>query len=245
MEDVQANRVDETTPGARWEFDVSVTDAFNDMLRRSIPQYNVMRQAVLDLGSTCVKPATDIVDLGASRGEALDPFVRRFGAHNHYVAVEISEPMRAVLTERFTGYIKAGVVDIRSDDLRSEFPPVRASLILSILTLQFVPIEHRQRLVQRVYNHLVPGGATIIVEKVLGATAGIDEQLVDRYYDLKRANGYTQDAIDRKRLSLEGVLVPVTAAWNEELLRMAGFREIDCFWRWMNFAGWLAVKSWQ
>ena len=54
MEDVQANRVDETTPGARWEFDVSVTDAFNDMLRRSIPQYNVMRQAVLDLGNAFI-----------------------------------------------------------------------------------------------------------------------------------------------------------------------------------------------
>lgn len=33
-----------------------------------------------------------------------------------------------------------------------------------------------------------------------------------------------------------------TAKWNEELLQMSGFREIDCFWRWVNFAGWIAVK---
>ena len=50
------------------------------------------------------------------------------------------------------------------------------------------------------------------------------------------------DDIDRKALSLEGVLVPVTAKWNEELLQMAGFRQVDCFWRWMNFAGWIAIK---
>lgn len=31
--------------------------------------------------------------------------------------------------------------------------------------------------------------------------------------------------------------------WNEEMLQMVGFREVDCFWRWGNFAGWLAVKS--
>jgi tRNA (cmo5U34)-methyltransferase len=37
--------------------------------------------------------------------------------------------------------------------------------------------------------------------------------------------------------------VPVTAGWNEEMLRGAGFQEIDCFWRWLNFAGWVAVKS--
>lgn len=31
------------------------------------------------------------------------------------------------------------------------------------------------------------------------------------YYDLKHMNGYTTEEIDRKRLALEGVSVPVTA----------------------------------
>lgn len=74
------------------------------------------------------------------------------------------------------------------------------------------------------------------------ATAELDAQHVKHYYDLKSANGYTQEQIERKRLSLEGVLVPVTAKWNEELLLMAGFRQLDCFWRYLNFAGWVAVK---
>ena len=34
----------------------------------------------------------------------------------------------------------------------------------------------------------------------------------------------------------------MTAGWNEWMLRSAGFGEIDCFWRWLNFAGWIAVK---
>ena len=43
-------------------------------------------------------------------------------------------------------------------------------------------------------------------------------------------------------VTLEGVLVPVTARWNEELLHEEGFRSVDCFWRHLNFAGWVAVK---
>ena len=78
---------------------------------------------------------------------------------------------------------------------------------------------------------------------MLGNTAEIDEVMVKNYYDAKFANGYSQEQIERKRLSLEGVLVPVTANMNEELLKQAGFRHIDCVWRWMNFAGWLAIKE--
>ena len=234
---------DQTMPTGRWEFDASVTDVFNDMLQRSIPQYDVMRQAVFNLGSRYVKKNTDIVDIGASRGEAIAPFIKRFGALNHHVLIEISEPMRTAIREQFGGFEKTGILEVRDDDLRVTFPHVKASLILSVLTLQFVPIEHRQRLIQRIYDALLPGGAFIVVEKVLGATGPLDEALVDLYYGLKRENGYSQDAIDRKRLSLEGVLVPVTAAWNEELLKQAGFRQVDCFWRWMNFAGWIAVKG--
>lgn len=234
--------VDETMPEGKWAFDASVTDAFEDMLERSIPQYAAMRAAVFGLGSALVRDKTDVVDLGCSRGSALAPFVDKFGAYNRFVGVEVSAPMLDAARDRFKGYIQSGVVQIRSLDLRTAYPPVSASLTLAVFTLQFVPIEHRQRVVQDVYDHTLPGGGFVLVEKVLGETARIDRLFVDRYYTLKADHGYSQEAIDRKRLSLEGVLVPVTARWNEELLRQAGFRQVDCFWRWCNFAGWIAVK---
>lgn len=223
----------------RWSFDTDVTTAFDDMLARSIPQYDVMRRACFDLGATYVQPDTWVIDLGASRGEALAPFVQRFGSANRYLGIEVSEPMYLAARARFAGDES---VIIRQDDLRQRFPQERASVILSVLTLQFIPIEYRQRIVQQAYDNLLLGGALILVEKVLGANANIDALMVRLYYALKDANGYTPEQIERKRLSLEGVLVPVTARWNEELLQMAGFKSVDCFWRWMNFAGWIAVK---
>jgi tRNA (cmo5U34)-methyltransferase len=114
---------------------------------------------------------------------------------------------------------------------------------LAVLTLQFTPIEHRQRIVRDVYDNTVEGGAFVLVEKVLGDSAELDAAFVELYYAMKRASGYTDDEIERKRLALEGVLVPVTARWNEDLLARAGFRYVDCFWRWMNFAGWIAVRG--
>jgi tRNA (cmo5U34)-methyltransferase len=83
----------------------------------------------------------------------------------------------------------------------------------------------------------------ILVEKVLGANGDLDALMVEKYYDMKTVMGYSQEQINRKRLALEGVLVPVTAQWNVDLLRGAGFASVDCFWRWMNFAGWIAIKE--
>lgn len=234
---------DETMPEGKWQFDGDVAEVFDDMLARSIPQYEVMRQACFDLACKYQREGTDIVDLGCSRGGAIARLVDIYGSHNHFVGVEVSPPMLEAARARFRGLIDCGVIDIKEHDLRDGLPYVRASVILSVLTIQFTPIEYRLKILKDAYDYLEPGGAFIVVEKILGASAELDGVMVGLYYEMKRANGYTEDQIQRKRLALEGVLVPVTAKWNEELLRMAGFGQVDCFWRWMNFAGWLAVKE--
>ena len=234
---------DQVVPQGAWAFDQDVASVFDDMLERSIPQYEVMRSTVFELACAYVKDNTTIVDLGCSRGGALAPFVQKFGAYNHYVGVEPAAPMLEAARARFASAISAGLVELRDDDLRRSYPPVRASVTLCVLTLQFTPIEHRQRILRRIYEHTLAGGALILVEKILGATADLDSLMVDRYYTMKAEHGYSQEQIERKRLSLEGVLVPVTAHWNEELLHTAGFSQVDCFWRWMNFAAWIAVRS--
>jgi tRNA (cmo5U34)-methyltransferase len=166
----------------------------------------------------------------------------RFGAHNRYVGVEVSPPMLAAARERFASW-PASVVRIIDLDLRTAYPPVAASVTLAVLTLMFTPITHRPRIVQNVYDHTLPGGAFVLVEKLLGSCAETDALMVDRYHRLKADNGYSREEIERKALALEGVQVPVTAAWNEDLLRVAGFRVVECVWRWLNFGAWLAVRA--
>lgn len=240
MSDAQRDRVE---PGEKWEFDENVAAVFEDMLARSIPQYEVMRKAVTDLALQRIRhhhmSRPHVADLGASRGSALAPILEECPVAVYH-ALEISEPMCAVLRDRFADdSVRVYQADLR-EGLPSQLP--NCDVILSVLTLQFTPIEYRQQILRRVWQRVKPGGALILVEKVLGGSADLDAAMVECYYDLKGSNGYSPEAIEKKRRSLEGVLVPVTAAWNEELLRTAGFTQVDSFWRWMNFAGWLAIK---
>jgi tRNA (cmo5U34)-methyltransferase len=235
--------VDQTVvTGDKWTFDSGVTKVFENMLERSIPQYEAMRALTTSLAIAHAKDNTWIVDLGCSRGDALKPILSQRGARNRYLGVEISEHMIEAARESLAGFVQTGIVEIKPLDLRYQYPPLKASVTLGILTLQFVPIEHRQNVIQSVYDSLLPGGAFLFVEKILGAGATLDRLMVTQYLDLKRSNGYTEEQIQTKRKSLEGVLVPLTATANEQLLRAAGFTDIDCFWRYLNFAGWIAIK---
>lgn len=228
-------------PGEKWAFDESVTHVFDDMLERSIPQYHEMRALTTDVAAAYVQPGTDIVDLGCSRGEALLPLMERFGAHNRYVGVEVSQPMLAAARERFAAWPDT-VLRLLDLDLRERYPFVDASVTLCVLTLMFTPINYRQRIVSDIYASTRPGGAVLLVEKLIGGSAATDTLMVDRYHRMKAEHGYSHEEIERKRLALEGVQVPVTAAWNEDLLRSAGFRSVECYWRWMNFAAWVGIK---
>ena len=130
---------DEVIPRGAWQFDQEVTAVFDDMLQRSIPQYNAMRMVTFEVGRRFVQPGTAIIDMGCSRGQALLPFVSRFAAANDYIGLEISEPMIQAARQNFNYHPHGNRVTIQSADLRHEFPGVTSSLVLSVLTLQFTP----------------------------------------------------------------------------------------------------------
>lgn len=234
---------DEYMPESRWAFTADVADCFDDMLERSIPYYASMRELVYAIGRNFVLPETTIVDIGCSNGINIAPFIATFGKGNRYALLDVSEPMLEKTRQKYNGFISEGVVDVLNMDVTKELPECETSLIMSVLSLQFTPIEYRQATIQRIYDLLLPKGAFIFVEKIIGDTDQTDRLFIDEYYHLKHRNGYSYEAIDAKRKSLEFSLVPVKEKYNIDMLHQGGFRVVECFWRALNFVGFIAIKK--
>jgi tRNA (cmo5U34)-methyltransferase len=62
------------------------------------------------------------------------------------------------------------------------------------------------------------------------------------YYDFKKRSGYNELEITQKREALENVLIPYHYDENKKLLLDNGFKDGDCFFKWYNFCGMIAVK---
>tara|TARA_R110000824_G_scaffold20903_9_gene78387 strand:+ start:1612 stop:2361 length:750 start_codon:yes stop_codon:yes gene_type:complete len=233
----------------RWEFDEEVTRVFGNMIERSIPEYEAMRTSVKAVLKNYYSGTDQVrhIDLGCSHGQTIEDLlsVVPMKPHDEIIGIEVSDSMFNTAKHIMGNFYSdtEGKIEIIKHDLREGMPELAGyHTSTSVLTLMFIPIEHRYRLMQEVYNQMASGGMLVMVEKVLGDSYRVDDLLVDCYYDIKRDNGYTQEDIDRKRLSLEGVLVPLTARHNEDMLKGAGFKDVDCFWRHLNFAGWVAFK---
>ena len=221
----------------KWEFDQEVADVFSDMISRSIPDYQYMRTSTYLIGRNFLPKNGFFVDLGCSNGLSSLDFVNNIEAN--YLLLDVSKPMIEKSKEL---YKNKDNVNVLLCDFREELPFNNVDLVLSSLTLQFTPIEYRHSIIRQIWEKLKPGAAFIMIEKVLGSNAKIDDILVDSYYEIKRMNGYTDEQIFSKKKSLEGSLVPLTYEFNEWMLKSNGFSHVETFWRCLNFCGWIAIK---
>jgi len=240
----------------RWEFDKEVTRVFDDMLKRSIPNYEGMRDITTRLISKTIPRVNgSMLDIGSSQGETIARILEQGNFTDlNVLGYEISEPMLQFSENRFANVPN---VNFESADLRHGLPKdsieysgvsyssnvINAfDVVTSILTIMFIPMEHRPHLLADIFNALKPEGKLFLVEKIIGGNYESDNLYVEAYYDMKKEHGYSEDDVQRKRLALEGVLVPMTAKANEQMVIDAGFKSIETIWAWGNFRGWIATK---
>ncbi len=118
-----------------------------------------------------------------------------------------------------------------------------ASVVLLCLTLQFIRPIYRGKVIRTIMEGIVPGGALVLVEKILAEENRYNRDFIKYYYEMKKRNHYSEMEIAQKREALENVLVPYKLSENISLLKDAGFDHCEVFFKWYNFAGIIAVKK--
>ena len=119
--------------GKKWEFDEEVTKVFGDMLSRSIPNYDTMRELCFMVGRNFVRENGIVSDIGCSNGLASDKFVNAFQNAKFYLS-DVSEPMLDACRKKYEGNENVVVLN---HDLRNGVPMKGNDLVIASLTLQF------------------------------------------------------------------------------------------------------------
>ncbi len=226
-----------------FKFGANVASVFDDMVNRSVPFYGEMQRMMAEIAADHAVEGSDVYDLGCSTGTTMIGMDTLVNPHIRFVGIDDSQEM---LDKCKSKLIEIGFTrnyDLRCADLNQGVAIDNASVVVLCLTLQFVRPIYRERLVRDIYNGLRPGGALILIEKILAEESRFNRDFIRYYYNYKRRNQYSELEISQKREALENVLIPYKLSENISLLRDQGFAHCEVFFKWYNFAGLVAVKK--
>jgi tRNA (cmo5U34)-methyltransferase len=123
-----------------------------------------------------------------------------------------------------------------------EYDLSSSQAIVANYTVQFIRPLKREKLIKKIYDSLNENGIFLMSEKLITEHKKLNKIMIDIYYEYKKKMGYSEFEIAQKREALENVLIPYTMQENIEMLKNAGFKDIEVIFRWNNFATFIAFK---
>lgn len=225
-------------------FDETVASVFPDMIRRSVPGYELV---VPMTGLLAARTLRDVAsnrayDLGCSLGattlgilralEALEieaPDLEIIAADN---ASAMLEQARSAVGDPRVTFIEA---DIRN------LPIEEAGAVTMNWVLQFLPPDARDEVLSRIREGLADGGVLLLSEKVRSEDPEIEAFNDAAHLDFKRANGYSELEISQKRTALEQVMIADSVEIHRQRLESAGFSRVQVWYQCLNWASFIAA----
>jgi len=235
--------IDEKLGDEPFRFDDSVAAVFPDMLRRSIPGYAASLEAIGSLAARYVKEGTNCYDLGCSLGAATLAMRQGIRARGcRIIAIDNAVAMidrcaQVIARDDAVTPVELVLGDIQDAGMSN------ASMVVMNYTLQFLPVEGRERMLQKICDGLNPGGLLLLSEKVVDVDPHMEALLVELHHEHKRRNAYSELEISRKRAALEDVLIPESVAAHRERLSRVGFAHSAVWLRYFNFVSIVAIKA--
>lgn len=227
---------------ANWKFSGETTKSFDEHVAKSVPLYLEGHNLICDISDFFIKSDSVAYEIGCSTGTLTLKLAEhnKMKAEARFIGVDIEADMITVAEEKRKQTPDLNVSFVAADSISMDMEP--ADLIVCYYAVQFISPSVRQNLIDKLYRTLNWGGALLLFEKVRGADARFQDILTALYTDYKLRMGYSAEDIISKSRSLKGVLEPFSTQGNIDLLRRAGFDDINTIQKYLCFEGFIAIK---
>jgi len=205
---------------------------YDQAIRRYQVAYDAMLALSTDLARIAAPGRVRCLDFGAGTGAALPLLASAF---DEVVAIEPAKPMLDLARTRLaaaTPGTAAGQVSFIEGTIQSSaakaladasFDAVHCSLVL-----MFVATDADKQEVLRFFHRLLrPGGAVVITELALAATAVTDRDNFGRWEDLMRHRGADDEFIEGAVRQVQATMHRRTVDELTSLLEQAGFEKAE------------------
>ena len=180
---------------ADFQFDEQVTRVFPNMIGRSVPGYWQIVDGIGMIAKHFVRPKHLVYDLGTSLGAVAWSIYKN--TQHPVIAIDSSAPMIRQLQENVSHFPTPLPIEVILADITEISLKTPTSFCALNFTLQFIPIEKRFDLLQKIYHSLDRHGALVISEKLHFDVPEEESRIRNWHHDWKEQQGYSRPEIEQ------------------------------------------------
>ena len=206
------------TARSDWSF-ANIPDGFDSHVREQLPWYDLVVDMVSFLVINYARRDAVIYDIGSSTGN-------------------VKQLLEDTIHDRTIKYITIDNEECMSADICANAQDVEYGefdIAILNLTMMFIQLKDRRKLLDLLYYKMNIGGCLIIVDKFIQPEDYLSTVLRRATIWWKHKNGICGDAIVNKELSLSGVQIPMR---HDELPNGS-----KCFFKFGEFEGYILTKE--
>jgi tRNA (cmo5U34)-methyltransferase len=215
----------------------SIKEQFNSVSKKYDSQRHYLIPCLNDFYSAClplVKSLTHakkVLDIGAGTG-LFSQFIYDLNPNLNFTLADLSGQMLDVARERFDGLNNFEFMEL---DFSKDALPGKYDIIISALAIHHLEDADKAKLYKNIYLALNDGGLFINADQVEGKNL-----LFDSLYKYHWRETVSKSGIDHEALvqAFERTKLDKFAPLETQLIMLekAGFNEVDCIYKNMNFA---------
>ncbi|MBS1500611.1 MAG: class I SAM-dependent methyltransferase [Bacteroidetes bacterium] len=207
-----------------------VSRKYDSQRRQLIPCFDEFYRACLPLVKSLTHAKT-VLDIGAGTG-LFSQFIYDVNPDLQFTLLDVSSQMLDVARERFAG---SDNFEFRELDFSKEPLPGKYDIIISGLAIHHLEDADKAKLYRHIYRALNDGGLFINADQVEGKNLLFDSLYKYLWRETVSHSGLDHEALVQafERTKLDK-LAPLHAQLH--MLEKAGFNEVDCIYKNLNFA---------
>lgn len=223
-----------------WTFGGNTPVNFDSHVSKSVPLYEEGHELICAMSEFFVPQNGNVLHIGSSTGVLTNKIAETLKHRDVNIkAIEIEEEMiKEAESRNYAPNLSFHNEDITTCDIGKN----NNNLIVSYYTIQFIHPSLRQRVIEKIYDSLMWGGAFMMFEKVRGSDARFQDIFNCFYQEYKFKKGYKSEEILAKQKSLKSILEPFSRQGNLDMLKRAKFIDIESIMKYTCFEGFLAIK---
>jgi tRNA (cmo5U34)-methyltransferase len=220
------------------EFFNRVSDQYDQSIRKAIPPYQEMFEAVLGYCFLENSQPLSILELGCGTGN-LSLLLRQLFPQAHLTLVDLSPDMLQQASQKLGGpqaalsLVEGGFMDL-------DFPDSSFHFIVSSMALHHLLDNEKLVLYRRLFQWLKPGGIFRCADETLALPSQAHDANISQWEQWAKQHGATDEDIVLWTEHAEAYDHYAPLANHFQWLQEAGFTNIDCYWRklmWTVFGG--------